>query len=148
MAIQELLLDERETAGRLHEMGGAGALAYGVAAQASFEARDSNGYAPESMRSIFEEDEARLYLAFIGDAIARLRPRSEGEPELFYVEPAQALLRQYAPDYLRFFDAGNEVQQREVYEEMQARIVPAAGEPPSPSYVQCVALGYYSLGGK
>lgn len=145
MAIQELVLDDRETADRLYEMGGAGAMAYGVAAKASFEARDSNGYELESMRSIFAEDEARLYLIFIGDAIARMRPRSNGEPELFYVNPVRALLEEHAPGYMTFFAAGNEAQQQQAYEEMQSRVVAGEGEPPSPSYTQCVALGYYSL---
>ncbi len=146
MATSNQPIDDKEAASRLEILGERAALNYADAQRNSFAAHTSNGdFTEESLRSIYFEDDARAYLAFIGDALERQRPRFEGDPELFWVDGAKRLLRRYAPNPLTatFFSDKNKEQQRQMYREMARRVVVSDERIP---YTHSVALGRTVLG--
>lgn len=129
-------------------MGEDAALAYSKIMQASTSIHSVEGdLSEETLKSVFEEDEARLYLAFIGDAIVKARPHYEGEPKRFWMVEVKRLLEKHAPQCLEtnFFKKNNLEEQQTLYDEMLGRIVPRADDLPILPYGHCVVLGYVSL---
>lgn len=138
-----------EVVTRLEEMASTVAHRYTYAVTASRAEVTADGeLSAASIISIDRIEETQLELAFVADAIARIKPHYRGVPELFWVCSAKELLAKYAPgmELARFLSDDNQAEQREIYENMASRVVELDGEnPTSPWYTCRVAMGWVAL---
>lgn len=145
MNTPELQLSDEEAYQRLEELGEEAAYRYADALLSSYESYDSDGkFKEDSWKSIEQTNDAILQLAFIGDALARVRPRYEGDSELFWVGSAVKMLKKYSPDMLpsTLFLEKNKEQQREIWRAMIDRIGPKDDEvEDNIPYIHNIALG-------